>query len=154
MWTTANPWRYRKQTIFLLQQILKQYTNEKIGIPSIETVLLTYNSASIDGVVFTFYESRIVVDYSDLPEKFKDLFDSDEVRREGDRLQRHVNELSNTLQRIQAPNMRVSIIFNFFLISLLTIASFDVFQGYAKTWFGQEQVARNKWRIWKSPCKS
>lgn len=52
---------------------------------------------------------RIVIDYSDLPEKYKDLFDPDEVRREGDRLQRHVNELSNTIQRIQAPNMRVCV---------------------------------------------
>ncbi len=51
---------------------------------------------------------RIIIDYSDLAEKYKDLFDSDEVRREGDRLQRHVNELANTIQRIQAPNMRVS----------------------------------------------
>ncbi|XP_057376078.1 structural maintenance of chromosomes protein 1A-like [Daphnia carinata] len=51
-------------------------------------------------------EERIVIDYSDLPDKYKDLFESDEVRREGDRLQRHVNELNNTIQRIQAPNMR------------------------------------------------
>jgi hypothetical protein len=49
------------------------------------------------------------MDYSDLPEKYKDLYDSDEVRREGDRLQRHVNELANTIHRIQAPNMRVGI---------------------------------------------
>jgi hypothetical protein len=54
---------------------------------------------------------RIVVDYSDLPDKYKDLFEADEVRREGDRLQRHVNELSNTIQRIQAPNMRVRFFF-------------------------------------------
>ena len=53
---------------------------------------------------------RIVIDYAELAEKYKDLFDSDEVRREGDRLQRHVNELANTIQRIQAPNMRVRLI--------------------------------------------
>lgn len=52
-------------------------------------------------------EDRIVIDYGELAEKYKDLFDADEVRREGDRLQRHVNELANTIQRIQAPNMRV-----------------------------------------------
>ena len=52
-------------------------------------------------------EDRIIIDYGELSEKYKDLFDADEVRREGDRLQRHVNELANTIQRIQAPNMRV-----------------------------------------------
>lgn len=50
---------------------------------------------------------RIVVDYSTLPDKYKELFDPDEVKRDGDRLQRQVNDLSNTIQRIQAPNMRV-----------------------------------------------
>ncbi len=50
---------------------------------------------------------RIVVDYSDLPDKYKNLLEADEVRREGDLLQRRVNEMSNTVQRIRAPNMQV-----------------------------------------------
>lgn len=62
------------------------------------------------------------MDYSDLPAKYKDLFDSDEVRREGDRLQRHVNELSNTIQRIQAPNMRVSAVFDLRSTQFVTLS--------------------------------
>lgn len=61
--------------------------------------------------VFKHILRRIVIDYSDLAEKYKDLYETDEVRREGDRLQRQVNELSNTIQRIQAPNMRVCFLF-------------------------------------------
>ena len=37
---------------------------------------------------------RIVVDYSNLPDKYKHLLVSDEIRREGDLLERRVNELS------------------------------------------------------------
>jgi hypothetical protein len=70
--------------------------------------LLAPHSDIISTFFYFLILFRIVVDYSDLPDKYKDLFEADEVRREGDRLQRHVNELSNTIQRIQAPNMRVS----------------------------------------------
>lgn len=73
---------------------------------------------------------RIVIDYSDLADKHKDLFDSDEVRREGDRLQRHVNELSNTIQRIQAPNMRVFGNVNHFKPNQISL-HFEI--GHAKT---------------------
>ena len=47
---------------------------------------------------------RIVVDYSNLPDKYKHLLVSDEIRREGDLLERRVNELSHTVQHIKAPN--------------------------------------------------
>ncbi|XP_046447038.1 structural maintenance of chromosomes protein 1A-like [Daphnia pulex] len=51
-------------------------------------------------------EERIVVDYSNLPDKYKNLLVSDEIRREGDLLERRVNELSHTVQHNKAPNMR------------------------------------------------
>ncbi|EFX81331.1 hypothetical protein DAPPUDRAFT_317491 [Daphnia pulex] len=41
-------------------------------------------------------EERIVVDYSNQPDKYKNLLVSDEIRREGDLLERRVNELSHT----------------------------------------------------------
>ena len=63
---------------------------------------------------------RIVIEYVDLAEKYKELYEADEVKREGDKLQRHVNDLGNTIQRIQAPNMRVS-------SAILTISSSDWF---------------------------
>jgi len=51
-------------------------------------------------------ENRIVIDYGFLAEKYRELYEPEEVKREGDKLQRHVTELGNTIQRIQAPNMR------------------------------------------------
>ena len=56
-------------------------------------------------------ENRIVIDYGFLAEKYRELYEPEEVKREGDKLQRHVTELGNTIQRIQAPNMRVSCLF-------------------------------------------
>ena len=93
-------------TALVLKPTLKQYTNEKKGSFFALTLILVLFFSRFNSVIDSH---RIVLDYSDLPEKYKDLFDSDEVRREGDRLQRHVNDLSNTIQRIQAPNMRVSL---------------------------------------------
>ncbi len=91
---------------------------------------------------------RIVVDYSDLPDKYKDLFEADEVRREGDRLQRHVNELSNTIQRIQAPNMRVRFLFYslFSVINFFTVILYST-SGYAKIGLGERKVTRDKRRV-------
>ena len=65
---------------------------------------------------------RIVVDYSNLPDKYKHLLVSDEIRREGDLLERRVNELSHTVQHIKAPNMPVRFFFlTFFRDQLLVI---------------------------------
>lgn len=67
---------------------------------------------------------RIVVDYSNLPDKYKHLLVSDEIRREGDLLERRVNELSHTLQHIKAPNMRVRCFFlHFSVINFLLCSS-------------------------------
>ncbi|XP_063237395.1 structural maintenance of chromosomes protein 1A isoform X2 [Bacillus rossius redtenbacheri] len=51
-------------------------------------------------------ESRIVIDYTQLPENLKELDEPDDVKKMGDRLNRAINDLQNTIQRIQAPNMR------------------------------------------------
>lgn len=63
-------------------------------------------------------DCRIVIDYGFLAEKYKELYEPEEVKREGDKLQRHVTELGNTIQRIQAPNMRVSLL-SIILLGLL-----------------------------------
>jgi len=41
-----------------------------------------------------------------IPSTFPQSLDPDEVKREGDRLQSRLNELSSTIQRISAPNMK------------------------------------------------
>lgn len=51
--------------------------------------------------------SRITVDYSDLDAALKDISDADEVHRQGERLQRGVDELAAAVKRLQAPNMKV-----------------------------------------------
>jgi hypothetical protein len=82
-----------------------------------------------------------VIDYSDLAEKYKDLYETDEVRREGDRLQRQVNELSNTIQRIQAPNMRVC--FLFYPLKNTSKQNYFSFSGYAEARFSSRKAARD-----------
>ena len=47
------------------------------------------------------------VDYSDLDAALKDISDADEVHRQGERLQRGVDELAAAVKRLQAPNMKV-----------------------------------------------
>lgn len=51
-------------------------------------------------------ESRIVMDYSLLSEAHKELDDVDDVHKAEKRMQKHINDLMNTIQRIQAPNMK------------------------------------------------
>lgn len=50
--------------------------------------------------------SRISIDYSGLNESYKD-FDEDEVKKYGDKLAKSISDASLTLQKIQAPNMKV-----------------------------------------------
>lgn len=46
-------------------------------------------------------ESRIVMDYSLLSETHKELDDADDVHKAEKRMQKHINDLMNTIQRIQ-----------------------------------------------------
>ncbi|XP_075978364.1 structural maintenance of chromosomes 1 [Anticarsia gemmatalis] len=51
-------------------------------------------------------ESRIRVDYRSVPEGLKDLEEPDEIKRKADKLQKAINSMQNTVDKIQAPNMR------------------------------------------------
>ncbi|VVC91360.1 unnamed protein product, partial [Leptidea sinapis] len=51
-------------------------------------------------------DSRIRVDYSDLPASLKELEEADDIKRRADKLQKNINSLQNTVDKIQAPNMR------------------------------------------------
>lgn len=46
-------------------------------------------------------EARILLDYSCLGEHHKELDDSDDVKKMETKMQKHINELMNTIQRIQ-----------------------------------------------------
>lgn len=50
---------------------------------------------------------RIRVDYSSLSENLKELEEPDEIKRKADKMQKAINSLQNTVDKIQAPNMRV-----------------------------------------------
>ncbi|XP_076357354.1 structural maintenance of chromosomes protein 1A-like isoform X3 [Tachypleus tridentatus] len=51
-------------------------------------------------------EAKIQIDYSDLADELKDLDSHEEVKKEGDHLQKEISDMESHLQRIQAPNMR------------------------------------------------
>lgn len=51
-----------------------------------------------------------MIDYTQLPDNLKELDEPEDVKKMGDRLNRAIAELQNTIQRIQAPNMRVSVL--------------------------------------------
>lgn len=51
-------------------------------------------------------EKRITIDYGLLPENLKDVEEED-IKKTTDKLTKIINDLQNTIQRIQAPNMKV-----------------------------------------------
>lgn len=56
---------------------------------------------------------RITIDYSGLSASYKD-FEDDEVKKYGDKLSKAISDASLTLQKIQAPNMKVRIFYLFY----------------------------------------
>ena len=52
-------------------------------------------------------ESRIKIDYSSLSDHLKDI-DEDDYKKAFDKLNKSIHDLQNTIQRIQAPNMKVN----------------------------------------------
>lgn len=51
-------------------------------------------------------EKRITIDYGLLPENLKDIEEED-IKKNTDKLTKSINDLQGTIQRIQAPNMKV-----------------------------------------------
>jgi structural maintenance of chromosome 1 len=68
--------------------------------PSIEV------SASQPSHVIYERESKIIIDYEGLEERLTELEDNDDVRKVEKGLEKQINELQNTITRIQAPNLR------------------------------------------------
>nr|CAD7260943.1 unnamed protein product [Timema shepardi] len=102
--------------------ILKQCKMEDIGIPmqrgNMEDIAqessgidTTNETSSVENSSLSTQqiydrESRIVIDYGQLPDNLKELDENDEVKKMGNKLERAINDLQHTIQRIQAPNMR------------------------------------------------
>lgn len=55
-------------------------------------------------------EAKIVVDYSTISESHKELDDSEDVHKAEKRMQKHINDLMNTIQRIQVNHQKSSIV--------------------------------------------
>lgn len=100
--------------------LLKQCKMEDIVIPMLrgnmediaaeggDTFEETSSAASSMNATQQMYdrESRIQLDYRLLSEDYKDLDEADDIKKRGDKLQRAINSLMDTIQRIQAPNMK------------------------------------------------
>ncbi|XP_026739403.1 structural maintenance of chromosomes protein 1A [Trichoplusia ni] len=88
--------------------ILRQCKIDDIIIPLLEGNLDDTADTESDPSTTQVYrkESRIRVDYRSLSENLKDLEEPDEIKRKADKLQKAINSLQNTVDKIQAPNMR------------------------------------------------
>lgn len=64
-------------------------------------------------------ESRIVMDYSLLSETHKELDDSDDVHKAEKRMNKHINDLMNTIQRIQVSGAPLLLLIGAFSFVLL-----------------------------------
>nr|XP_045603178.1 structural maintenance of chromosomes protein 1A-like [Procambarus clarkii] len=65
-------------------------------------------SSEISSQVIYEREARIVMDYSSLPNYRKELDDLDDIRKTGEHMQRHINDLKKTLDLIKIPNMKAT----------------------------------------------
>lgn len=68
----------------------------------------TNNDSSVNTQQQYERERRITIDYALLPENLKDVEEED-IKKTTDKLTKIINDLQNTIQRIQAPNMKVRI---------------------------------------------
>ncbi|KAL6449027.1 hypothetical protein ACFW04_000619 [Cataglyphis niger] len=98
--------------------ILMQCKMEDIAIPMLhgnmedisgETSTTNGNETNTDSSINTQQqyerERRITIDYALLPENLKDIEEED-IKKTTDKLTKIINDLQNTIQRIQAPNMK------------------------------------------------
>ncbi|KAG8185877.1 hypothetical protein JTE90_004419 [Oedothorax gibbosus] len=51
-------------------------------------------------------EAKIKIDFTDLSDELRELDTNEEIKKEGDRLNKEINDMMSLLKRIQAPNMK------------------------------------------------
>ena len=66
---------------------------------------LEYSSGMNSQVMYE-KEARIRLDYTNISEHHKELDDVDDVKKLDSKLNKHINDLLNTIHKIQAPNMK------------------------------------------------
>jgi len=66
----------------------------------------TNNDSSVSTQQQYEREKKITIDYALLPENLKDVEEED-TKKTTEKLTKIINDLQNTIQRIQAPNMKV-----------------------------------------------
>ncbi|XP_026761933.2 structural maintenance of chromosomes protein 1A [Galleria mellonella] len=89
--------------------ILRQCKIDDINIPLAEGSLEEAEESepsSLSTGAQAQREARVRVDYSALADGLRDLDDPDDIKRKADKLQKAINSLQNTVDKIQAPNMR------------------------------------------------
>lgn len=91
-------------------------------------------------------EKRITIDYALLPENLKDVEEED-IKKTTDKLTKIINDLQNTIQRIQAPNMKVCNKLHIRNISV-NIKSYENIKtfsllGNSKIIFGERETTRD-----------
>ncbi|XP_053610167.1 structural maintenance of chromosomes protein 1A [Plodia interpunctella] len=90
--------------------ILRQCKIDDINIPLLSGSLGEEESesasASLSSSALAARAARVAVDYSALADSLRDLDDHDEIKRKADKLQKAINTLQATVDKIQAPNMR------------------------------------------------
>lgn len=89
-------------------------------------------------------ERRITIDYALLPENLKDI-DEDDIKKTTDKLTKIISDLQSTIQRIQAPNMKVC---NKLCTGCDTTSTDihnckNIFVGNSKIIPGEREVTRN-----------
>lgn len=97
-------------------------------------------------------ERRITIDYALLPENLKDIEEED-IKKTTDKLTKIINDLQNTIQRIQAPNMKVckiSYIKYMILINIKKFKNIEIFFTFYR------QFKNYIWqrRSYKKPMKN
>jgi len=70
----------------------------------------TNNDSSVSTQQQYEREKKITIDYALLPENLKDVEEED-TKKTTEKLTKIINDLQNTIQRIQAPNMKVCSIY-------------------------------------------
>lgn len=90
-----------------------------------ETSTTNGNETNTDSSVSTQQqyerERKITIDYALLPENLKDV-DEEDTKKTTEKLTKIINDLQSTIQRIQAPNMKVYNIY----IYILNIINIDM----------------------------
>lgn len=76
------------------------------GTGSSENGVNESTDTTVNSTVQYEREARIKINYEMLPDKYKDLEEKDDVKKQSDKLLQAIKNLQDTITKIQAPNLR------------------------------------------------